>query len=229
MGIDFKNYAQSRMSPFDELALKLLLGKISLQQEEIFVLEIGSWLGAGSTQVFSEFAKKIVCVDHWQGNENQDHKDIVKEIDPYLIFQENISRFKDKVISIRCNSNEIGEIIKDQTFDFIFIDGDHRYAQTKSDLEVCLPKLKSKGIICGHDCEGRVNSNNIEFLKENIERDHIDSIYQNFKHCHPGVILAVDELVENFELFSDEKFRMELEVEGQRRFGNSSIWFKIFD
>jgi len=228
MAVDLKKYTQSRMSPFDELALNLLLEKLTQQQDNIAILEIGSWLGAGSTQIFSKFSNRIVCVDHWQGNENQDHKDIIEEIDPYTLFQENITQFKEKVISIKCNSSQIGDILKDETFDFIFIDGDHRYNQTKSDIQNCLPKLKKKGILCGHDCEGRVSSENMEYLKGNLDNDHVDSIFKNFKHCHPGVIIAVDELLDDVDMFADEKYHMNIDVNGQAQYGYSSIWFKLF-
>jgi dimeric dUTPase (all-alpha-NTP-PPase superfamily) len=226
--VDLKNYAQSRISPFDEFALRLLLDKVSSNKEDITVLEIGSWLGAGSTQIISEYANKIVCVDHWQGSDNQEQSDIIEKVDPYLIFQENISLFKSKVISIRCNSNQIDPIIKEEAFDFIFIDGDHRYAQTKVDIATCLGKLKRNGIICGHSCEGRVNDVNAGYLKNHLDENHIDSIFKNFKHCHPGVIMAVDEVLENYELFSDAKYRMDIEVAGRHQYGNSSIWFKVF-
>lgn len=36
-------------------------------------------------------------------------------------------------------------------YDSIFIDGDHSYASCKADIECWLPRLKSGGIISGHD------------------------------------------------------------------------------
>ena len=36
-------------------------------------------------------------------------------------------------------------------FDFIYIDASHKYEDVKKDIELCLPKLKYKGIIAGHD------------------------------------------------------------------------------
>jgi hypothetical protein len=38
-----------------------------------------------------------------------------------------------------------------QTFDSIFIDGGHHYAETKADIEGWLPFVRSGGIIAGHD------------------------------------------------------------------------------
>jgi predicted O-methyltransferase YrrM len=218
---DFSLYSQSRMSPFDELALHKLLSMFG--SRELTILEIGSWLGAGSTQVFSQYARKIVCIDHWQGNENQEHKDIVAQLDPFQIFQENTRRFKEKVIPIRCDSSEIGELVANEVFDFIFIDGDHRYQQTLTDIRNSLPKLKRKGIISGHDCEGRLTEENKEVIHSNLENDHIQSCFKNFVHMHPGVIKAVSETIENVVLFGEDENQLTLETGAV---GYSSIWYK---
>lgn len=219
--IDFNGYSQSRMSPFDEYALHKLLK--SFNSNKLRILEIGSWLGAGSTQIFSNYARNIVCVDHWLGNENKEHKDIVSQIDPYLIFQENIKGFKDRVVAMRCDSSAIGELLADDIFDFIFIDGDHRYSQTLSDIKNCLPKLKTNGIISGHDCEGRLTQENEELILSKLEEDHIDSCFSKFTHMHPGVIKAVNETLVDAELFADDKNKLVLK---DGREGYSTIWYK---
>lgn len=69
---------------------------------------------------------------------------------------------------------------KDNYFDFIYIDACHLYDCVKADLEMFLPKLKSTGIMCGHD---------YAFSPE--QRVEADS--NNY-----GVIQAVDEFCENF-------------------------------
>ena len=53
------------------------------------MVEIGSWLGNGSTQVFLEELRNypgasLLCVDTWQGNLNvQRHQDIVSKYDVF--------------------------------------------------------------------------------------------------------------------------------------------------
>lgn len=39
----------------------------------------------------------------------------------------------------------------DEYFDFVYIDGDHRYAAVKEDLELYFKKLKVRGLLCGGD------------------------------------------------------------------------------
>jgi hypothetical protein len=225
MAVDLAHYAQSRISPFDEQALRLLLAKASPDGARITAMEIGSWFGAGSTQILAAHAEKIICVDHWEGSGVAEHDDIISQIDPYSIFQRNIAAFREKIVTLQCDSREIADEIEDDSVDFVFIDGDHHYAQTKQDIEVCLPKIRKGGVLCGHSCEGRVNAVNEGFLRDYLENDHIDSIFPKFKECHPGVILAVDETLDEFELFADDKFRMELKNDDGAQFGYSSIWF----
>lgn len=177
MAVDFDQYAQSRITPFDEEALRLLLGKLSSNRDSITALEIGSWLGAGSTQVLAERADKVVCVDHWQGSDNDEHRDIIRQVDPYAIFQQNIAPYADKVTAVRCDSSELSARFEDGAFDLIFIDGDHLYAQTKTDIETCLPKLRSDGIICGHSCEGHLNPVNEPYLRDQLGEEHIDIFF----------------------------------------------------
>ncbi len=228
MTVDFDQYPQSRISPFDAEALRRLMGKFSSRRKGFSVLEIGSWLGAGSTQIFAEYADRIVCVDHWEGSDTEEHRQIISQVDPYSIFQSNIASFEDKVTAVLCDSSRLDEQFEDGTFDFIFIDGDHRYAQTKSDIEVCLPILRQDGIICGHSCEGHLNPVNEPYLKGLLEVNHIDSIFRNFRHCHPGVIVAVHETLDDFVLFADDEKYMEIRTDDGIIYGNSSIWFKSF-
>ncbi len=181
-------------------------------------------MGAGSTKILAEYASKLVCVDHWQGNENLAHKKFISEFDPYSIFTKNIADFKDTVISIRAPSSAIKNLLHDKFFDFIFIDGDHRYQQTLEDINNCLPLVKSGGIIAGHDCEARLSELPRSFTKQELDYDHMPSLVTKFKECHPGVITAVDNAFgRDVELFADDKRRISLQ---DGRIGHSTIWFK---
>lgn len=212
-----ENFAQSGMSPFDEEALQqLLVGK-----EHLRILEIGSWMGAGSTQILARHADQLVCVDHWQGNENPGHRHICEILDPYAIFLSNTAMFRERIITIRADSIVGLSILADTQFDFIFIDGDHRYRHTRQDIRNSLPKLRQGGMLAGHDCEGRL-SQLPGFSAEELEKDHIDSPIPSFRHCHPGVIVAVAEaFADDVMLFADTPNRITL-PDGSC--GYSTIW-----
>lgn len=212
-------YTQSRMTLYDEFALESLLrGRSGLR-----VLEIGSWMGAGSTQILARHADQVVCIDHWQGNDIQEHRDIIECIDPYAIFLRNTRSLGNRVVSIRTDSAKGVPLLQDGQFDFIFIDGDHRYRQTLQDIRACLPKLADGGMIAGHDCEARLQQ-----LPPGVnpDQDHIDSPLKAFRHCHPGVITAVNEVFGNHvSLFADPENLITLD-DGQTGF--STIWYRSF-
>ena len=61
----------------------------------------------------------------------------------------------------------------DNHFDYIYIDGDHRYEAVKDDLEKWYPKLKIGGVFAGHDfvaeCEGVVLAVQEFYNKRNLK------------------------------------------------------------
>ena len=216
--MDSGQSAQGELSAYDEVALKSLLHG----QENLNILEIGSWLGAGSTQILAPHSSTLVCVDHWLGNESDDHRRIAAAADPFLVFMENMKPFGDRVIPIRTDSRNLRNLLREGTFDFIFIDGDHRYEGVKSDIEICLALVKPGGVIAGHDCEARLGDLAVTFTEEDMKKDHIYAPTGGFRNIHPGVILAVDEMFRgDFELFGDDEICLE---DGNS--GYSRIWYK---
>ncbi len=54
---------------------------------------------------------------------------------------------------ITTESPRCAEIYKDKSIDFVFIDGDHSYDAVIKDIKAWLPKIKTGGILSGHDYE----------------------------------------------------------------------------
>ena len=52
---------------------------------------------------------------------------------------------------IKNSSLHIDTLFEDNSFDFIYIDGNHTYEWVKQDIEKSLPKLKRYSFIAGHD------------------------------------------------------------------------------
>ncbi len=101
-------------------------------------------------------------------------------------------------------SHRAAQTCKPEIADFIFIDASHVYAQVDHDIEVWWPILKPGGILAGHDFDKPIKGMPMAELEE---LQHMETIQQGY---HPGVVRAVRERFDDFELAPDE---------------NSSIWW----
>lgn len=162
-------------------------------------LEVGNWLGE-STLVLAKVAKnhfgKLYCVDWWKGNVGTELETIASKEDIFTLFWQRICQegFEDVVVPIRGSSDVAAEILKEQVFDLIFIDGDHRYDQTQRDIRNYASFVKSDGgILCGHDCEGYISDFDESFLNQGKDVDCHETV-----HC--GVVLAVGSVFKDYSI-----------------------------
>ncbi len=210
---------------FDREALRRLVRKI--QRPHKRVLEVGSWLGVGSTTVLVEELQSdggtIVCVDTWRGSPNvQKHLDIAKRYDLFGTFMHNVSRAGglDIVKPMVMPSLDAASLLRDASFDFVFIDGDHSYASTVPDIDAWRSKVIAGGILCGHDCENRLTEANKDFYFAHRHADTVPAMHPPFQVNHPGVILAVHEAFGSAaHLWAEEEIALP-----DRRTGRASIW-----
>jgi len=132
------------------------------------MLEIGSYMGE-STMMFaaSHAFETIITIDPLEGKEKfndifgYDWETVRKEFN-------NNTRMFNNIRHIRDYSYNVVDSIPDNSLHYIYIDGDHEYKSVKYDIEMFLPKLKSGGIISGHDY---------------------------FAEAFPGVVRAVNDLI----------------------------------
>jgi len=163
---------ETRVDP--TFSLQPLLDKVDLK--DAVMAEIGCYTGE-STEIFSKSGKfkEITCIDPWQMNEDYfempiEDMDVAEEF-----FDLRISTLDTPINKVRKTSMDAVEDFPDETFDFVYIDGDHGYESIKNDILKWLPKVKSNGILAGHD----------------------------YIASYDGVIKAVDELLGDVELFPD--------------------------
>lgn len=131
-----------------------LLEKISKMGPDIKGIEIGVSTGFNSYVMIEECPNisKIVGIDpfeayqDWSSFVPQEHMDGV-----YNMFLENYEHMKDKFELIKLKSSAASTRLKDNEYDFLFIDGDHSMRAVLTDLDKYVPKVKTGGIIAGHD------------------------------------------------------------------------------
>lgn len=181
---------------FDCEALRLMLDEIGTDRPTI--VEIGSWLGMGSTRVMIDFIRhrsgRLHCVDTWEGSPGVDnHAKIASNYDVYETFRHNVRTAggENVVTPHRLTSIQAAANWPEATVDMVFVDADHRFASVKEDIAAWLPKLRPGGTMAGHDCECRVTTANFARLNQGKDHDHIDG-EPPFLVWHAGVIVAVD-------------------------------------
>jgi hypothetical protein len=123
------------------------------------VLEIGVFNGQFSEELFSRIPKTLYLVDVWkEGPTNSGDKDgnnMQAFPDASLLFKNVSYRFRfNKNIKIhRMPSSDFLKLMKPDSLDVVYIDGDISYEGVKSDLEAVLPCIRKHGWIMGHDYE----------------------------------------------------------------------------
>ena len=153
-------------------------------------LEIGSWTGI-STSVLAKYAKEkdgvVYAVDWFKGTPHTSLTNLAEATPILPIFTQNMAELGlsgNIKVKVMLSEEAVAEF-PDNSLDFIFIDGDHRYAEVKKDLIMWYPKLKPGGVFCGHDCECRPSDIHWE-IDEHLEEDWYNDV-------HPGVVKAVHE------------------------------------
>jgi len=171
----------------------------SVAKPSMKILEVGNWLG-DSTLVLAEVARRnngtLYCIDWWKGNIGTDLETIASREDIFSLFWRRICNagFEEIAVPIRASSDIAAGILKEQIFDLVFIDGDHRYDQTLKDVQNYSSLVKPEGgILCGHDCEGYLSDFDPEFLNQGKDKDCHETV-----HC--GVVLVVGSAFDKYSI-----------------------------
>jgi hypothetical protein len=72
--------------------------------------------------------------------------------------------------------HDIVPTFQDKTFDVVYIDGGHDYSSIASDIKLSLPKLKTNGILSGHDYNQEYGSGVIEYINKLVKLNNIKNL-----------------------------------------------------
>ena len=134
------------------------------------IAEIGSFEGTYALSILSSFPNaKISLIDMWETSGN----DFYYSIRPGTVesaYQVALKRFEsfDNVKLLKGSSLEISKSFEDSSLDFIYIDADHSYEGCLQDLQLWYPKVRTGGIISGHDWD--CNPSMQEYSKFGVEK-----------------------------------------------------------
>ena len=114
-----------------------------IKKESKHIIELGSFIGT-STKLFSEYFPQstIFAIDMWKND--FDLNDPICQFDMKTaerMFDQNIKKCKN-IIKIKMNTNNFCKILKNNFFDFIYIDANHSYEGCLMDIKNYFPKSK---------------------------------------------------------------------------------------
>lgn len=118
--------------------------------------EIGVERGNFAKRIFDRSpAVKLYCVDPWEAYEG--YREHVSQDRQDQFFKETRDRLAGyNVEFIRAYSDVAAERFKWGELDFVYIDANHEYDHVLEDLETWAQRIRSGGIVSGHDYAGDV-------------------------------------------------------------------------
>lgn len=121
------------------------------EKQSIKALEIGSFEGASSVFLVSEFKNvHLTCVDTWQGSEENIGREGLELIEQK--FDENLSQYTSQIEKFKGTSFSFFESISSKPqYDFIYIDGSHHVDDVMVDAVRGFKLLKVGGIMIFDD------------------------------------------------------------------------------
>lgn len=125
--------------------------------------EIGVLRGEFSMLLLSKWkGSKLYSIDSWKHYEegyfdsNNSPDDIQEQ--SYATATANLAPFGKRSEILRMSSKEASGFFEDERLDFVFIDANHSYEACLEDIRLWFPKVKTNGVIAGHDYTNAVRS-----------------------------------------------------------------------
>ncbi len=176
--------------------------------DPINALEVGTWFGEGSMQVWLKHlapGSTLTLVDPWRAYASaadladpqwdyaaMDSLMLEAYLSTIMLVRkfENANPGRIAIDIIRGDSERVLSRMRDASFDFIYIDGDHKYESVRSNLREAKRLACGDGsLICGDDLELLPDPARLAVAQEHKDKDYLREPH-NF---HPGVMLAVHE------------------------------------
>ena len=141
------------------------------------IVEIGSFMGRSTRALAENTLGTVTAVDTWAGSDEEQHRKLLEGHGPNWLYDEfraNMAGLTNVAMVRQSSLTAAANLYAGSAqFDMIFIDASHDYENVCADIRAWAPLLKEGGLLCGHD----------------------------FHNGAPGVMRAVDELLQGYKLF----------------------------
>ena len=172
-------------------------------------VELGTFKGEFSKKILDNWSGSLFMVDVWRPlseEEYEDQSNHTNHADAYNVTMNNTREHAERAHMLRCKGKIAANLFPDGTLDFVYIDANHTYEAVLNDIALWYPKVKSGGILAGHDyikLKYDKDVKNIPLMLWNDESPNESSYAGMF-----GVNPAVDEFIERegYELNVTDEF-----------------------
>lgn len=120
-------------------------------------VEIGVQSGIFSEIILSTWrGERLYCIDCWEMQDKSIYVDTANTTNENheIFFQQTknrLQKFGERAFVIKEKSVVASSVFEDESLDFVYIDGNHKYEAVKDDLYSWYPKVKKGGVFAGHD------------------------------------------------------------------------------
>lgn len=152
--------------PQDHTSIKGLIPYISRLGENVVGIEVGTCRGESSYLVLESCknVKTLNCIDPWLAYEDWAGSLDQETMDKFeSITRKNLEQFGDRANIIKDTAENVKDQFKDESVDFIFVDGDHSFEGAYNDIKNYYSKVRKGGIFSGHDY-------NLNTVREAVEK-----------------------------------------------------------
>lgn len=118
-------------------------------------VEVGSAQGIFASIILSTWkGKKLYLVDPWASQDDAVYVEATNRVAPWDEWYascERLAKSDSRVELMRGISEEAATKFAPGSIDWVYIDANHDYAHVMQDLDLWVPKVKSGGLVGGHD------------------------------------------------------------------------------
>lgn len=145
------------------------------------IAEIGVFYGTNARRMFKKLnVSKMYLIDPYQKYDDYGHEKKLMTFLPksFTIAMKVLGKYAKHTIPLHMTSEQAASKIPDD-LDMVYIDGNHAYDYVKKDIELYYPKVKTGGLIGGHDIDNTqegvgVHQAVMEFIEKHNLTLHID-------------------------------------------------------
>ena len=117
-------------------------------------VEVGVSKGEYARTILSKYLGHLYLVDLWAMQDPQEYEDVANTEDHESnihLCVANLSEYQSRYTMVRKKSPLAANDFENESLDFIYLDANLKYSFVKSDIEAWFPKIRTGGIISGHD------------------------------------------------------------------------------